>query len=140
GSAHFFLLPFIEQSALYQRANGNSWNVRTEAVKIFACPLDPTAPNARFSDDAVNYSGNGRSVGTTSVNGGIFGATSYAINGRAGRVLVVGQPGVRSGVPSGPGESRLRPRPPQQPQLPPELGRRRGQPGRHPGRRGAVRL
>src|SRR2546430_2221557 len=45
GSAHFFLLPYIEQAALYQRANGNAWNVRTEAVKIFTCPMDPTAPN-----------------------------------------------------------------------------------------------
>jgi prepilin-type N-terminal cleavage/methylation domain-containing protein len=83
GSAHFFLLPYIEQSAMYQKANGNSFNVRTEAVKIFACPLDPTAPNARFSDDAVNYAGNGRSQGTTSLNGAgvvIFGAASYAIN------------------------------------------------------------
>jgi prepilin-type N-terminal cleavage/methylation domain-containing protein len=85
GSAHFFLLPFVEQSALYQRSNGNSWNVRTEAVKIFTCPMDPTAPNARFSDDAVNYAANGRSQGTTSLNGAgvvIFGAASYAINGQ----------------------------------------------------------
>src|SRR5438445_12671409 len=50
GSAHFFLLPFVEQNALYQRANGNAWNVRTEVVKIYTCSLDPTAPNGRFSD------------------------------------------------------------------------------------------
>jgi prepilin-type N-terminal cleavage/methylation domain-containing protein len=80
GSAHFFLLPYIEQGSLYQQANGNAFNVRTAAVKVFTCPIDPTAPEGKFSDDAVNYAGNGRSVGTTSVNGVVFGAASYAIN------------------------------------------------------------
>jgi hypothetical protein len=80
GSSHFFLLPFIEQNAIYQRANGNSWNVRTESVKIFVCPLDATAPDGKFSPEAVNYEGNGTAVGRTSVNGVPFGATTYAIN------------------------------------------------------------
>ncbi len=82
GSAHFYLLPFVEQSALYQQANGNSWNIRTAAVKIFTCPMDATAPDGKFSSDAVNYPANGRSVGTTSANGVVFGAASYAINGQ----------------------------------------------------------
>jgi prepilin-type N-terminal cleavage/methylation domain-containing protein len=80
GSSHFFLLPFIEQNAIYQQANGNSYNVRTAAVKIFVCPLDATAPDGRFSPEAVNYAGNGTSVGRTSVNGVPYGATTYAIN------------------------------------------------------------
>jgi prepilin-type N-terminal cleavage/methylation domain-containing protein len=80
GSSHFFLLPFIEQSALYQQANGNSYNVRTGVVKIFTCPLDPTAPNGQFSSEAINYSGNSTSVGRTSVNGVPYGAATYAIN------------------------------------------------------------
>src|SRR5215216_339314 len=33
GSSHYFLLPFIEQDNLFKQANGNSYNVRTAAVK-----------------------------------------------------------------------------------------------------------
>jgi len=42
GSAHFLLLPYVEQSALYQQAQVNgqavSYNVRTAAVKTYWCP------------------------------------------------------------------------------------------------------
>src|SRR5437899_2298861 len=92
GSSHFFLLPFIEQNAIYQQANGNAWNVRTAAVKIFVCPLDATAPDGKFSPEAVNYAGNPTSVGRTSVNGVPFGAATYAINGQvADAVMQNGQ-------------------------------------------------
>src|SRR5215207_6935225 len=53
GSAHFFLLPYIEQDNLFRQANGHSFNVRTTAVKTFACPNDVTNPNGKFSGDAV---------------------------------------------------------------------------------------
>jgi len=43
GSAHFLLLPYVEQESLFRQANGNSFNVRTAAVPTFACPSDPTA-------------------------------------------------------------------------------------------------
>src|SRR5262245_65564151 len=32
GSAHYLLLPYIEQDNLYQQANGNSFNVRTSPL------------------------------------------------------------------------------------------------------------
>jgi prepilin-type N-terminal cleavage/methylation domain-containing protein len=75
GSSHFLILPYLEQGNLYQRANGNSFNVRTEAVKVFACPVDITAPNGKFSTAAVNHN-----VNRTSANGQPYGAATYAIN------------------------------------------------------------
>lgn len=80
GSSHFLILPYLEQGNLFQRANGNSFNVRTEAVKVFTCPVDVTAPNGKFSNRAVNYPFNGTAVGRTSVNGQAYGAATYAIN------------------------------------------------------------
>jgi len=45
GVALFWLLPFIEQDALFKSANGNSYsapgNVHTKPVKAFVCPSDP---------------------------------------------------------------------------------------------------
>ncbi|MBY0461413.1 MAG: DUF1559 domain-containing protein [Gemmataceae bacterium] len=83
GSAHFLLLPYIEQDNLFRQANGNSFNIRTGAVKVFTCPVDPTATNGVFTSEAINYAGNSTSVGRTSVNGTPYGASSYAINGQA---------------------------------------------------------
>jgi prepilin-type N-terminal cleavage/methylation domain-containing protein len=82
GSAHFLILPYLEQGNLFQQANGNSFNVRTTAVKVFTCPVDVTAPNGKFSGIAINYPGNGGSVNRTSVNGVAYGAATYAINGQ----------------------------------------------------------
>src|SRR5713226_8002975 len=59
GSAHFLLLPYIEQDNLYRQANGISFNVRTAAVKTFTCPTDPTVSNGVFTSQAVNYPFNG---------------------------------------------------------------------------------
>ncbi len=80
GSAHFLILPYLEQNNIFQKANGNSFNVRTEAVKVFTCPTDVTAPNGKFSVRAINYPFNGTAVGRTSVNGQAYGAATYAIN------------------------------------------------------------
>jgi len=82
GSAHFLLLPYIEQGNIYNQANGVSWNVRTALVKTFACPVDPTAPNGAFSGDAVNFPYNSTAPARISVNGTPFGAATYAINGQ----------------------------------------------------------
>src|SRR5581483_759463 len=38
GTAHFFLLPYIEQGNLYNSANGDSYNVYNTPVKTFYCP------------------------------------------------------------------------------------------------------
>jgi prepilin-type N-terminal cleavage/methylation domain-containing protein len=82
GSAHFLLLPYVEQQSAFQQANGVSFNVRTVLVKTFVCPVDLTAPNGAFSGDAINYAGNPTSVGRTSVNGVPYGAATYALNGQ----------------------------------------------------------
>ena len=74
GSAHFFLLPYLEQTALYTQANGDSWNVRMTAVKGFSCPSDLSAPpgdvtsanTVHYTDSSYNYTN--------------LGTTSYAIN------------------------------------------------------------
>src|SRR5262245_4701758 len=55
GSAHFLLLPYIEQGNVYQQANGISWNVRMATVKTFVCPTDPTVQNGAFTGEAVNF-------------------------------------------------------------------------------------
>src|SRR5262245_29515673 len=80
GSCHFLILPYLEQNNLFQKANGNSFNVRTEAVPVFCCPVDVTAPKGKFSNIAVNYPDNGTSVTRTSINGVVYGAATYAYN------------------------------------------------------------
>ncbi|MFO0811114.1 MAG: DUF1559 domain-containing protein [Gemmataceae bacterium] len=107
GSAHFFLLPYLEQSALYQQANGNSYNVRTGVVKMFSCPNDPTAVEGVFTSDAINYEGNSSAVGRTSVNGVPYGAATYAINAQVAAGvnqnghLVKGSTNLSGGIPDG---------------------------------------
>jgi prepilin-type N-terminal cleavage/methylation domain-containing protein len=82
GSAHYLLLPYIEQDNLFRQANGISFNVRTSGVKIFACPNDPTVRNGLFTAQAVNYPFNGTAPLRISVNGQPYGAATYAINGQ----------------------------------------------------------
>jgi prepilin-type N-terminal cleavage/methylation domain-containing protein len=82
GSAHFLLLPFVEQDNLFRQANGNSFTIRTAAVKVFACPVDPTVTNGVFTGQAVNYPFNGTAPNRISVNGVPYGAATYAINGQ----------------------------------------------------------
>lgn len=93
GSSHFLLLPYIEQNSVFQQANRISWNVRTAGIPSFACPDDLTLQNGLFVSQAINYAGNGTSVGRTSVNGVPFGGTTYAINGQvASAVFENGHP------------------------------------------------
>jgi prepilin-type N-terminal cleavage/methylation domain-containing protein len=44
GTAHFFLLPYLEENNLFAQANNDSWNVKATPVKGFTCPSDPTTP------------------------------------------------------------------------------------------------
>src|SRR5262249_8566696 len=82
-SAHFLLLPFIEQDNLYRQANGNAYNVRMSAVKTFVCPVDPTLDDPGvFNSTAVNFPYNATAPNRISTNGVPFGAASYAINGQ----------------------------------------------------------
>jgi prepilin-type N-terminal cleavage/methylation domain-containing protein len=46
GTIFFFLLPYLEQNAIYMQANQNSMNVGANIVPIFLCPSDPSLINA----------------------------------------------------------------------------------------------
>src|SRR5262249_3706402 len=89
GSAHFLLLPYIEQQNLYKQANGISFNVRTGAVPILTCPTDPTVENGVFTSFAVNYPYNGTAPNRISVNGVPYGAATYAINAQVATAQMV---------------------------------------------------
>jgi len=80
GSSHFLLLPYIEQTATFQQANGISFNVRTMPVKVFACPDDPTLKNGLFTNAATSYFGSGGAFARTTNNGIPYGGATYAIN------------------------------------------------------------
>jgi len=43
GSLHFYLLPYVEQNAIYIAAGNNSWNQNNTPVKTFVCPSDTTS-------------------------------------------------------------------------------------------------
>jgi prepilin-type N-terminal cleavage/methylation domain-containing protein len=66
GSLQYFLLPYLEQDALYKSSGGTSQNVLQNIVKIFLCPSDFTAWASGPGYDghlnppygACNYSGN----------------------------------------------------------------------------------
>jgi prepilin-type N-terminal cleavage/methylation domain-containing protein len=80
GSSHYLLLPFLEQTTIFQQAGGVSFNVRTSPVRIFTCPEDPTVKNGLFGNAAMSYTSGGPA--RTSANGMPYGAATYAINGQ----------------------------------------------------------
>jgi hypothetical protein len=87
-SAHYLLLPFIEQNNLYTQANGDSYNVRTAVVETFYCPADSSTGGGKFdpsvavAPDGTNY------TARISVNGAYYGTTNYAINAQVAAVAV----------------------------------------------------
>ena len=60
GTAHFFLLPYIEAGNIYTTANGAASNVATQQVKNFICPSDPSLSSNINRDGyaSTNYAGN----------------------------------------------------------------------------------
>jgi prepilin-type N-terminal cleavage/methylation domain-containing protein len=85
-SAHYLLLPYIEQQNLYQQginATGVaiSWLVRTTPVKTYFCPNDSSTTGGQF---ATSESGETSDLTNPrlSLNGVGFGVTNYAINGQ----------------------------------------------------------
>jgi prepilin-type N-terminal cleavage/methylation domain-containing protein len=81
-SAHYLLLPYVEQDNLYRQglaSNGAaiSWLVRTGVVKTYYCPNDTSTSEGRF---------NGADLSNTrlEVNGVGFGVTNYAYNAQLG--------------------------------------------------------
>jgi len=73
GTLFYYLLPFLEQNAIYQAANGNSMNVGPEVVKVFLCPSDPSSINAG------TYGGCGV-MQSVNINRDGFAACNYAAN------------------------------------------------------------
>ncbi|MDB5311783.1 MAG: hypothetical protein JWO38_5985 [Gemmataceae bacterium] len=73
GTIFFYLLPYIEQNAIYQQANGDSMNVGAQVVKTYLCPSDPSVVNAN------NYGGCGVMQGENIQRGG-FASSCYAAN------------------------------------------------------------
>jgi prepilin-type N-terminal cleavage/methylation domain-containing protein len=60
GGLFYFILPFIEQTPLYNQCGNNSWNQNGSIVPVYVCPSDPTgAGNGSWNNyGAVNYAGN----------------------------------------------------------------------------------
>jgi prepilin-type N-terminal cleavage/methylation domain-containing protein/prepilin-type processing-associated H-X9-DG protein len=80
-SAHYLLLPFVEQDNLYRQGvvNGvtSSWNVRTAVVTTYYCPKDASTSDGRFSgSDLTNP--------RLAVDGVGYGVTNYAYNAQLG--------------------------------------------------------
>jgi len=73
GTCLFYLLPFIEQDNLYQRANGDSQNLPGQIVKTYICPSDPSVVNAN------NYGGCGVMQSDNIQRNG-YGSSCYAAN------------------------------------------------------------
>ena len=73
GSAHFFLLPFIEQDNLSKQANGQSFNVATAVVKTYVCVSEVSVQAGQFP------SGHPRGA-RLARNGTGFGSTNYPVN------------------------------------------------------------
>ncbi len=93
-SGHYLLLPYIEQTAIYEKAQGFSYNVRTERVAAFGCPDDPTLSGGAFSSAAVTRGG----TRVSNATGVPYGGTTYAINAQACTAsLVNGHPVKASG-------------------------------------------
>ena len=70
GTAHFFLLPHLEQNNLYTQANGDSYNLLNVPVKSFVCPADATVEKGLIPSTISPNNGLGTGQG----------AASYAIN------------------------------------------------------------
>jgi prepilin-type N-terminal cleavage/methylation domain-containing protein/prepilin-type processing-associated H-X9-DG protein len=88
GSAHFLLLPYIEQDNLYKRASNASgaeisWLLRTEAIKAYWCPNDSSTSQGRFAFTEPNQPPDLQNP-RLSFNGIGFGVTNYAYNAQVG--------------------------------------------------------
>ena len=76
GTVFYYLLPFMEQTQLQSLSAGYSYNVGYYYLKVFACPSDPSMPNA------ARYGGAGVMNSTTLQRDG------YAICNYAANVMV----------------------------------------------------
>jgi prepilin-type N-terminal cleavage/methylation domain-containing protein len=59
GSLFFDILPFIEQTPLFNAAGNNSWNQNPAQVTVYNCPSDPTGTGNSWNGyGTVTYGGN----------------------------------------------------------------------------------
>jgi prepilin-type processing-associated H-X9-DG protein len=63
GTAHFYLLPYVEQQALYNAAEGSSWNdkIYSVIVPVFVAPEDTSGPEKILYEGQIattNYAAN----------------------------------------------------------------------------------
>jgi prepilin-type N-terminal cleavage/methylation domain-containing protein len=88
GTTHFFLLPYMEQEALYRLAAGEANNIKGQVVPNFNCPSDAT-----FGTNIVT-SGQAERQG--------YATTSYRVNYQVvkdgGRTLTIAMPDGTSNV------------------------------------------
>jgi prepilin-type N-terminal cleavage/methylation domain-containing protein len=80
-TGHFLSLPHLEQSAIFQRGDGQSFRVRTQGVSVFACPDDVTLDAAEFHGIALTVN-----PGRGSFQGDAFGGSTYALNAKLASV------------------------------------------------------
>jgi prepilin-type N-terminal cleavage/methylation domain-containing protein len=88
GTAHFFILPYLEQNNLFTQANGDSYNVLNSPVSTFVCPTDASVVGGIIPGTVPASNG----LGT------LQGATSYAANHG---VFQFGGKTLSTGMPSG---------------------------------------
>jgi prepilin-type N-terminal cleavage/methylation domain-containing protein len=88
-SAHFLLLPHIEQDNIYRQANGISFNARTMTVSTFMCPADTSTADGRVTTIRTAAEGGDDTFRTsTGPNGIKYGITNYAINAQVAAMSV----------------------------------------------------
>jgi prepilin-type N-terminal cleavage/methylation domain-containing protein len=74
GTVQYYILPYLEQQALYQNTSNWSWNMGPTPVKTFVASGDPSMPS--------NMLTNGNRPATRyAANGFVFGVGSNAANG-----------------------------------------------------------
>jgi prepilin-type N-terminal cleavage/methylation domain-containing protein len=70
GSLEYFILPYIEQDAMYRQSNGLASNVGQNVVKVYLCPSDPSNTSANPPNSAPG--------GFIQRDG--YGSTNYLVN------------------------------------------------------------
>jgi prepilin-type N-terminal cleavage/methylation domain-containing protein len=74
GTVFFYLLPYIEQDALYRQCGNDSMNDTTAVIQGFLCPSDPSLQNA-----VTSYGGCGQMNGMN-IQRNNMGSCNYAAN------------------------------------------------------------
>jgi len=79
GSLHYYLLPYVEQNAIYVQVGNNSWNGNAIGVKTFVCPSDASVWTA-FPNSGTNYAWNVMVFQGSSAGWGTDGGKTSLVN------------------------------------------------------------